>query len=317
MLHVLNGDALRPGLQRAGLPGEVVAFADMLSEGPVPGALRREEDWDARALELERRYDIPAHEYVEKARAQLEGFAAATKHDEVVLWFEQELFCLVNLAFVLHRLQASPPRRLSLVFPEEPLGQQQWSTLPRLFEQRRDALGLLDHGARLWEAYCSPDPLPLPALAGATNDFPFWERGLLAHLERFPSTRNGLGVPEQILLDVLEEQLQFGELFQRFAEDARSKPFGYGDTGVAALVRDLAAGPKPLVELEDAGGRALHMDQVTAWLCDRTSLGEEVRSARKDNVHERGADRWLGGARVQGQGPVWRWDARASRLSQS
>lgn len=313
MLHVLNGDAARHPFARSGLAGEVAVWGDMLSEGPVPGKLRADADWAARAAALERGYDIHREAYVQGARQRLRALEAASKHDEVVLWFEQDLFCLVNLAHVLWRLEASPPRRLGLVMPEEPIGPKEAPAFARLFERRADALELLDHGARLWEAYCDPDPLPLAALAQATNRFPFWERGLHAHLARFPGTRDGLSTAERVALEALDGgETSFGELFAAAGEDPRLRAEGSGDLAFAAMLRGLAEGPGALVALADAGDRRLRMDEVVDWLVERTPRGDAVRRGEADGLEGRVLDRWLGGAHL---GPrVWRWDARAARL---
>jgi hypothetical protein len=313
VLHVLNGDALRPGLARAGIAGEVAAFGDMLSEGPVPGVLATLDQWKARAVEVERRFDVPAPQVMAAAQRELAALDEAAKQDEAVLWFEQELFCMANLCFVLHRLRAAPPPRVGLVFPPKPLGQQAWSTLPQLFEGRTDALPLLEDGAAWWEAYAGSDPARFEALAGERRALPFWAGGIRAHLERFPSVRNGLGVQEQVVLEAAGEQVHFGELFQRCADDARMAPQGMGDVGVAATVRDLAAGPKPLLALEDAGSRALRMEEVLHWQVERTPLGDAVAAGEADAVAERGVDRWLGGVHLHGPKP-WRWDTAHGRL---
>ena len=36
MLHVLNGDSARIGLEQSGIPGEIVVWPDVLYDGPTP-----------------------------------------------------------------------------------------------------------------------------------------------------------------------------------------------------------------------------------------------------------------------------------------
>ena len=49
MLHVTNGDGAGDKLRRAGLAGEIVAWKDVLHEGPVPGDASLEEMREIRA----------------------------------------------------------------------------------------------------------------------------------------------------------------------------------------------------------------------------------------------------------------------------
>ena len=39
MLHITNGGSAASGLREAGIPGAIVAWNDVLHEGPVPAGL--------------------------------------------------------------------------------------------------------------------------------------------------------------------------------------------------------------------------------------------------------------------------------------
>jgi hypothetical protein len=44
-----------------------------------------------------------------------------------------------------------------------------------------------------------------------------------------------------------------------------------------------------------------------------TDAGRETLAGRRDRIASLGIDRWLGGVRLLGRGPLWRWDeARAA-----
>src|SRR6266704_2887927 len=70
--------------------------------GPSPAGLSQREFIDTRARHLADSYSRP----VEKCRAELqamhEALASFSEHDEVVLWFEHDLFCQVHLIYLLH-----------------------------------------------------------------------------------------------------------------------------------------------------------------------------------------------------------------------
>jgi hypothetical protein len=94
VLHVLNGDATLRVFQQTRLPGDVLVWRDILVEGPAaPPAVR--------APYLAERLGIDAQEYVAGRRQEAAALEGSADHDEVVLWFEQDLFCAVNLWFLL------------------------------------------------------------------------------------------------------------------------------------------------------------------------------------------------------------------------
>jgi hypothetical protein len=96
----------------------VLVWRDILVEGPAaPPAVR--------APYLAERLGIDAQEYVAGRRQEAAALEGSAGHDEVVLWFEQDLFCAVNLWFLLDWSAArdGAPPRLSLVFPNEVPGE--------------------------------------------------------------------------------------------------------------------------------------------------------------------------------------------------
>jgi hypothetical protein len=98
MLHIVNGDATVAQLGVAALPGDVLVWRDILVEGPVDATLGLEALAARRAPWLARRLGIAPDHYAENARAQARGLAEAPAHDEIVLWFEQDLFCVAGRA---------------------------------------------------------------------------------------------------------------------------------------------------------------------------------------------------------------------------
>ena len=127
MIHIHNGDLVAEAARRTGIAGEHLAFREALATGPVP-----------RGVDIETRAQFLAsasHEHPLRIRNGLidqeRALDAAMAHDEVVLWFEHDLFCLVNLLSLLERLASC--RRLTLIWHPEPLPQ---VDLFPLFESR-------------------------------------------------------------------------------------------------------------------------------------------------------------------------------------
>jgi len=99
MLHVANGDHPLSILLAAGLPGNVIAWSDVLDQGPLRGEPATPGFRLARGRWLEEN----GAGTLPEVNAQLEAWDAALQApaDERVLWFEADLTCQLAL---LHHL---------------------------------------------------------------------------------------------------------------------------------------------------------------------------------------------------------------------
>src|ERR1700694_4729919 len=105
MLHVANGDHALTVLRGAGLPGEVIAWSDVLDQGPLRGEPGTPHFREERARWLA----ASGAGAPEEVRAQLEAWdeALRTATDERVLWFEADLTC--QLALLHHLVLVDAP----------------------------------------------------------------------------------------------------------------------------------------------------------------------------------------------------------------
>src|SRR5881628_2167259 len=96
-------------------------------------------------------------------------------HEEVVLWFEHDLFCQVQLIYLLNWFSRRDlgNTKLSLIcidnFPGvehfRGLGQLNEQQLATLFPTRRKvATDQLNLGSKAWQAYASPAPTEIESL---------------------------------------------------------------------------------------------------------------------------------------------------------
>src|SRR5687767_14936530 len=97
VLHVVNGDSTRVLLERARLEGDIVVYADILHEGPAT------DDVETRARFLSGAAFGEYHEILRQLTSWRDGVASHRAYDDVVLWFEHDLFdqllLLRHLAF--------------------------------------------------------------------------------------------------------------------------------------------------------------------------------------------------------------------------
>src|SRR5262245_20689210 len=120
-LHVANGTSTTGSLEEAGVPRVRSIWADVLYEGPVHGGLDDDE-----LLEVRRRYHGSASDPRNDMREWRAAIERHESYDELVLWFEHDLFDQLNLVHLLTwiRGRLPPARPVSLIcigsFPGRP-----------------------------------------------------------------------------------------------------------------------------------------------------------------------------------------------------
>ena len=323
MLHVTNGDHAAGKILQARLGGQVVPWRDVLHEGPVPEGLAD----DALA---ERRARFIAGEGWEDyglARARIDWrdvtLAEAPDHDEVVLWFEHDLYDQLQLIQVLERLAriAGERVRLSLIVVDEALGPLDPPRLRELFGLRVPVSpAQLEVAREVWAAFRAPEPSAIERLAERdTSALPFLAGTLRRYLQQFPSTGNGLSRSEIQILEALADGARtLRDAFQA-SNDAREEAVFLGDIVWASYLTGLSRGAGPLVLFDDgtAVARPAARDRSAFWSrrVQLTDAGRAALAGDLDWVRHAGIDRWLGGVHLRGHGPVWRWDEATRRLS--
>lgn len=298
MLHITNGDSVVAGFRAASLAGEFLAWRDPLHDGPVPAAP------DLPALSAIRAQALADFGWGTMA-ALCEDFAqrdatllAFREHDEVVLWFEHDLYDQLQLLQLLAFFHSADrgDTRLSLieldrhpeVVPFYGLGQLNARQLTELLPGRvpvSDAR--LEHASRQWRVF--------------TSDCHTELRGFDRLLEEYPGVNTGLSRTErQLLLAARSGARSRAELYR---EANRCEEVPWGDSSVFLRMDGLSSGPDPALVQTATDSFAL------------SATGEAILAGERDWLNARGgADTWLGGVHLTGLQPKWRWDSQASLL---
>lgn len=326
MLHIHNGDSTALTAKKARLPGEHVAWREALVCGPAPGNLSESEFIDVRARHASEAYDMPLETCREESRKQHETLASFADHEEVVLWFEHDLFCQVHLIYLLNWFAQREigKTKLTLISIDEfpgiddfrGLGQLNEKQLASLLPQRQAITSQqLETGARAWRAYSSADAAELVSLLNSDlSALPFLHAALKKHLLRFPSTRNGLGRIENVGLELVAASYsKFKSLFPEFMR--REPRYGFGDAQFYLAMRRLATAPVPVLQ-EKNGGNSNSADSsgMLSSSFEITKSGEAVLNSEEDFVIQNGIDLWLGGVHLKGKESQWRWDEDSEQL---
>jgi hypothetical protein len=323
LLHITNGDSATERLRQAAVPGQLLPWRDALHEGPVPAGLSLDELRPVRARFIAAQgwpsYEQALQDLAERDAA-LAGYAA---HDEVVLWFEHDLFDQLQLIQLLDWFDGRQPApsRLSLICEPDYLGRMSPARLQGLFQQRQAVTSQqLALGRRAWGAFRSPDPaLLLTLLQTDTAALPFLAAALRRHLQEFPSITNGLSRTEaQALAALAEGPHTVGEVYTA-AHHEQEEAIFLGDHVFARCLGRLTQVEQPLMAGPDGGPVAppRHADRFAGFWTTPVALtefGEAVLAGREDHVRANGPERWLGGVHLGGGLPDWRWDEAAGQL---
>ncbi|HEX7808052.1 MAG TPA: hypothetical protein VF608_05000, partial [Thermoanaerobaculia bacterium] len=209
----------------------------------------------------------------------------------------------VHLLYLLQRFRRA---RLSLIWSQKPIGDNDERALYLMYESRAAVAPSMVAVARdVWKAYTSDDPTTLnPFLERERSDFPFLREGLTLHASRFPSMYNGLGaIEQQALHNIATGTTDFPSLFDRI--NAGLPRFGFGDSEVFRLLRWMAWRAVPLITVTGELPKAIF---------SITPAGENVLNAEVDDTTINDPDLWLGGTHLT-RTSLWRWDG--SHLSRS
>src|SRR5687768_14799368 len=280
-LHVLNGDSTRIGLERSGVPGQFVSWGDVLYEGPTPVGVSPDEWRRVRVQYLAGRgygTEIEIERRIGEDDARMDSWR---NHEEVVFWFEHDLYdqlILVRHLDWMSRLTNRAAVRFSLICRATYLGPLEPDRLAALFPTRTvitdDEIEL---GARAWQAFCAPDPKAIEEVAaGDTSALPFLAGALRRHFEEYPSAGNGLARSEQQMLDAVAAGS--GTLGEAFVACGRMEERVFmGDSTFFAIARDLAGSKHPLLTLK-GGATEESLPSASVAL---TAFGREVRAGRE------------------------------------
>jgi hypothetical protein len=320
-LHVTNGDSAALGLRAAGLDGEVLVWRDALHEGPVPAGLTPAELRHVRAAYFEREGLGTAAE-VATSFATRDQRVEIHRGGEYVLWFEADLYDQLQLLQVVHRLAelAVDPQRVTLVSIGEYPGMAHFGGLGELAP---DALARLRPDGRplgpdtvqlaveAWRAFTAPKPTALADMARRSSaELRFLGEGVGRLMQEYPSRSDGLALTERrILLAIREGADTAGEVFRDLWRRER-RPY-LGDTLCFLIMRRLAVAHHPLLAVQTRPPLSFARARV-----ELTTVGREVLAGHADHIRLNGVDRWIGGTRLTGTEPRWRYDERLETLIQ-
>ncbi|MFN8312298.1 MAG: hypothetical protein U0289_05785 [Cyclobacteriaceae bacterium] len=210
-----------------------------MSLDPVPGL----NFWDSRADYMIQQYHLARADYFRLTVDELKRIEEIPAGAEVCLWFEDDLFCQVNMWFVLSLIPANANLKLSRVFPAIP-SKDRWRGFAachgEMLEQCYASRVIFEHAdielaKELWNAYLKSDFVRLQELSNTTSPcFRSLQEVCQAHIDRFPADGSP-GRPERALQEIMlkSKQADFADVFREFS--TREGIYGFGDLQIRPL----------------------------------------------------------------------------------
>lgn len=321
-LHVANGSATTDLIEAAGIPGRASVWADVLYDGPVPGGISDAELLRVRARHLSGLVDAADLDEVNGLQRWRDEIDDVTSYDDLVLWYEHDLFDQLNLLQLLTWFNGRLPttKGVSLIeigtFPGRSafkgIGELSSTEVASLFETRaaipveRYALS-----ARAWAAFRQSTPEALDELRrDDTSAVPFLNAALKRFLEEYPGEHDGLSRSERRLLEIASSGPI--DLWTAFVQMHDHETAYYiTDLSLLSLIREFSRLDPPLIAI---AGTLLDERRIPKGTMTITDRGRELLAGTIDRVATYGIDRWFGGVHLTSDGVRWRWSAAEQRI---
>lgn len=241
ILHITNGDSTTNYLKSLQFSGDFITWREMLCEGKTTTDVGSETFWKNRFDFFKSSYNISKQKFINYTLKEYRSLCNKKSQKEIVLWFEYDLFCQVNMIAVISWLKRfRKGHHISLVCSGKVGNSKLMYALPELnekqihnhFENRivlsQDDIEYADY---IWQLYCSDSPLRLETVYKFRTNSPFkyLASAIEAHLKRFPSIENGLNVVENNILKTAlsKKPKSKDQLIGQLLKD--EDVFGFGD----------------------------------------------------------------------------------------
>ncbi len=300
--HLRCGSDIRGTLRQAGFAGTFLEYADPLCQGPVldgPG-------WRDARRRFVAGYGLPGTaDRLHAEQAALDR--AIASGDRLVLWFEHDPYDQLILAYLLQALEGRPG--VELICIDRHPGSQRFLGLGQLTPGELGALwpgrvpvsaGQGALGRQVWAALRQATPLPLWEIARRpTPDLPPMAPALVRLLQELPGRGDGLSLTERLSLQAVAAGA--ATIGRVFGDLQRSDPLPFlGDLMLVPILGGLAATDTPALEIGAAAAGAERPVRLTG-------MGKRLLAGEADWQDAGPGERWVGGVRIGGATPGWRW----------
>ena len=323
-LIVTNGDSAAGMLREFGFLSPILPWRDVLHDGPVPD-LPIEHLSEVRSRFLHDQGLAPLEETLRQFSERDRILLDSGRFQELVLWFEHDLYDQLQLLQVIHTLAVIEPKpRLTSIFSNPHITSfDQTATLTNFRARQPLTEQQLHVGSSLWTAFTRGDYRRLEQVA-LSNDttFPDLAPALYRWLEEFPWVTHGLTRSEFQIAESLNWHPRLDPV-HLFCETQQLEEARFlGDSFFWCYLMELEK--RKVIKEEERGVFRPPWDcsspeEFRSQILALGLSGAAVFSAGHGlfgPLLGSGYTRWVGGAEVNSENPWW-WDPQKKRLVQS
>ena len=247
-LHITNGSHLTNALNELNIQGVKLTWQELLCEGPTTEKVGSELFLETRKSFFTQFYNIDLD--IEFIKSELDKFNDSENYSEIVLWFEYDLFCHINMIAIISLIQQKKMNLpIHLVCSGRIEGSKNLMGLSELSPEQllnhyKNKVLLnkddIDIATTVWGIYCGVDHTLLKPFIVKPSSFKYLSNCLKAHLERFPNSVDGLSILERNILQIIVKQsitskhhlLGYALNYQGY--------YGYGDLQLERIINQLS-----------------------------------------------------------------------------
>jgi len=252
ILHILNGDSTAEIFDKTSIVGDIVVWREMLCEGVVKSEIGSDDFWKSRYDFFESEFGIGKLEYFDQTIKELVKLEELSTYREVVLWFEYDLFCQVNLIAACSYLIKSFRKDINyyLVCTGKEKGKDQLQTLSdygpneyKILYKNKVKLTKNDllFAEYCWNLYIENDLIKLKNNDFSKNSkFEYLPMAIDQHILRFPNI-NGLNQIENKILELINSGLTSKNKIVRqlLIWQQKETVYGFGDMQYFMTLKNL------------------------------------------------------------------------------
>lgn len=317
ILNITNGNSAVNIMRRAGIPGTLLPWQDVLHDGLVPSELALETLSMVRAKFIADR-GWGTLEAIEQGFIDRDNvLKSSEQYEKVILWFEHDLYDQLQILQVLDWYHQHRPVKTKLVMicVDQYLGMMSPEQMAALYQYEQAITE--EHlvlASKAWSAYRSATPQKWHALLQTdTRALPYLAGAVIRQLEEYPDCSTGLSRTAWQALNIIAQgEKRPGSVFGLYQETEERKFMG--DASFWVMLHELLESSPPLLKLVE--GKALTLPVTPDQALTITPAGIDVLTGTCNWLDSIDLDRWIGGVHLTSNN-MWCWDPVAASLFSS
>ncbi len=233
IFNILNGDHLAYQLEKTSVEGEMIICREALIKGSLQ-ADNLKDFWKTRAESISKDYKVTEESYYTKVVSEFEKIMQIPENSEVNFWFEDDLFCQVNLWFCLTLIPQNRGLKIHRIFPKT-TKENNWKgfSVSDQFELEESlkARILFNEddirlGINLWKAFQNNDAETLSQLSENQSECYHFLKEIIDYYLNIN--------PEIFIKNLIKNGItDFKKVFEKFQDELGI--FGFGDLQVKSI----------------------------------------------------------------------------------